>query len=303
MVRRQLPEALAILPASFNLVRLWLRQWIETMRRLDGKVALITGAARGLGAAIARRFTEEGAKVIINDLNLEAARATAKELGGHGLAADVSDSASVAAMFAEVRKLTERLDILVNNAGISGIEGRNDAKEIIALRLKQADEIARGGPVETFLDGTVQTSDGHWRRMLGVHVDGMFYCTRAALEIMNEQMSGAIINMSSVMGTFGRPGNVPYSTAKAAILGFTRSLAHEVAPRNIRVNAIAPGWITTDMTAPLGELKNRIAANTPLGRFGEPDDIAWAAVYLASDEAKFMTGQVISPNGGWYMSQ
>ena len=213
------------------------------MRRLDGKVALITGAARGLGAAIARRFTEEGAKVIVNDLSLEAARATAKELGGHGLAADVSDSASVAAMFAEVRKLTERLDILVNNAGISGIEGRNDAKEIIALRLKQADEIARGGPVETFLDGTVQTTDGDWRRMLGVHVDGMFYCTRAALEIMNPQMSGAIINMSSVMGTFGRPGNVPYSTAKAAILGFTRSLAHEVAPRNIRVNAIAPGWI------------------------------------------------------------
>jgi 3-oxoacyl-[acyl-carrier protein] reductase len=273
------------------------------MRRLDGKVALVTGAARGIGAAIARRFAEEGARVFVNDLSLEAARATAKELGGHGVAADVADSASVAAMFAEVRKLSPRLDILVNNAGISGLEGRNDADLIIALRLKQADEIARGGPVETFLDGTVLTTDAHWRRMQAVHVDGTFYCSREALKIMNEQMAGAIVNMASVMGTFGRPGSVPYSTAKAAILGFTRSLAHEAAPRNIRVNAIAPGWIETDMTAPLGDLKKRIAAQTPLRRIGDTDDIAWAAVYLASDEAKFMTGQVISPNGGWYMSQ
>src|SRR5438874_7560790 len=108
------------------------------MNRLQGKTALITGAARGIGAAIARRFAEEGARVIVNDLSLEAARATAEKLGGHGLAADVSDSASVAAMFAEVAKLSPRLDILVNNAGISGLEGRNDAEEIVALRLKQA---------------------------------------------------------------------------------------------------------------------------------------------------------------------
>ena len=273
------------------------------MNRLQGKTALITGAARGIGAAIARRFAEEGARIIINDRNIDAARATAEKLGGHAVAADVSDSAAVAAMFAEVAKLGSRLDILVNNAGISGLEGRNDAGEIIALRLKQADEIARGGPVETFLDATVQTTDAGWRRMQGVHVDGTFFCTREALQIMNPQMSGSIINMASVMGTFGRPGSVPYSTAKAAILGFTRALAHEVAVRNIRVNSIAPGWIDTDMTAPLGQLRQRIAAQTPLGRLGDTDDIAWAAVYLASDEAKFMTGQVISPNGGWYMSQ
>jgi 3-oxoacyl-[acyl-carrier protein] reductase len=273
------------------------------MKRLGGKVALITGAARGLGAAIARRFAEEGARVIINDIDPQSARATASALGGHALAADVADSAAVTAMFAELAKITPRLDILVNNAGISGMEGRNDADQIIALRLKQAEEIARGGPVETFLDGTVSTSDRHWRRMQGIHVDGTFYCTREALKLMNPQMSGSIINMASVMGTFGRPGSVPYSTAKAAILGFTRALAHEVAPRNIRVNSIAPGWIDTDMTVPLGKLLARIAANTPLQRIGEPDDIAWAAVYLASDEAKFMTGQCISPNGGWYMSQ
>jgi 3-oxoacyl-[acyl-carrier protein] reductase len=273
------------------------------MPRLQGKVALITGAARGIGAAIARRFAEEGARIIINDLSIDAARATAKELGGHAVAADVSDSGSVAAMFEEVKRLVPRLDILVNNAGISGLEGRNDADQIIALRLKQAEEIARGGPVETFLDGTVNTTDSGWRRMLGVHVDGTFFCSREALKIMNPQMAGSIINMASVMGTFGRPGSVPYSTAKAAILGFTRALAHEVAVRNIRVNSIAPGWIDTDMTAPLGKLRPRIAAQTPLRRLGEPDDIAWAAVYLASEEAKFMTGQVVSPNGGWYMSQ
>lgn len=273
------------------------------MDRLQDKVALITGAARGLGAAIAQRFAEEGARVIINDQNLDTARATAERLGGHAVAADVANSASVAAMFNEVSKIAPRLDILVNNAGISGLEGRNDAEQIIALRLQQADEIARGGPVATFLDGTVSTTDAGWRRMLSVHVDGTFYCTREALKIMNTQMSGCIINMASVMGTFGRPGSVPYSTAKAAILGFTRALAHEVAVRNIRVNSIAPGWIHTDMTAPLGALRARIAAQTPLQRLGDPDDIAWAAVYLASEEAKFMTGQVISPNGGWYMSQ
>ena len=273
------------------------------MGRLEGKTALITGAARGLGAAIARRFADEGASVIINDLNIDAARATAEEMGGHAVSADVADSASVAAMFVEVGKLAPRLDILVNNAGISGLEGRNDVEQLIAQRIKLTQEIASGGPVQSFIDATAQTTDAHWRRMLGVHVDGTFFCSREALKIMNPQMAGCIVNISSVMGTFGRPGNVPYSTAKAAILGLTRALAHEVAPRNIRVNAIAPGWIDTDMTAPLGLLRSGIAMQTPLRRLGEPDDIAWAAVYLASDEAKFMTGQVISPNGGWYMSQ
>ena len=273
------------------------------MGRLQGKTALVTGAARGLGAAIARRFTDEGAEVIVNDVSLDAARATAEKLGGHAVAADVADAASVEAMFAEVRNLVPRLDILVNNAGISGLEGRNDVEQLIAQRLELAQEIASGGPIASFIDATAQTTDAHWRRMLGVHVDGTFFCCRGALEIMNPQMAGSIVNISSVMGTFGRPGNVPYSTAKAAILGLTRALAHEVAPRNIRVNAIAPGWIDTDMTAPLGPLRQGIAAQTPLRRLGEPDDIAWAAVYLASDEAKFMTGQVISPNGGWYMSQ
>ena len=273
------------------------------MGRLDGKTALITGAARGLGAAIARRFTDEGARVIVNDLSLAAAEATARPLGGLAFAADVSDSAAVAAMFADIRTQVPRLDILVNNAGISGMEDRNVGDQVVALRRRQAEEIARGGPVETFIDATANTTDAAWRRMLGVHLDGTFFCCREALRIMNPHMAGAIINISSVMGTFGRPGNVPYSSAKAAILGLTRALAHEVSVRNIRVNAIAPGWIETDMTAPIKAMHAGIAAQTPMRRLGEPDDIAWAAVYLASEEAKFMTGQVISPNGGWYMSQ
>jgi len=273
------------------------------MQRLQDKVALVTGGARGLGAAIARRFAGEGARVVVNDLHLEAAQSVARELDGHALAADVADPASVAAMFAEVANLTGGLDILVNNAGISGLEGRNDVDQLIAQRVRLAQEIASGEPVQSFIDATTHTTDAHWRRMLGVHVDGAFFCCREALKIMNPRMAGSIVNISSVMGTFGRPGNVPYSTAKAAILGLTRALAHEVAPRNIRVNAIAPGWIDTDMTAPLGILRHGIAAQTPLRKLGEPDDIAWAAVYLASDEAKFMTGQVLSPNGGWYMSQ
>jgi len=273
------------------------------MNRLKDKVALVTGAARGLGAAIAERFAEEGARVIVNDLSLDAARATANRLGGHAVAADVSSSTSVTAMFQEVKKLTERLDVLVNNAGISGLEGSNDIAERVARMIRQAEARASGALPEDALDGTVETSDEDWHRMLGVHVDGTFFCCREALRIMAPQMSGAIVNMGSIMGTFGRGANTPYCTAKAAILGFTRSLAHEVVQQNIRVNAIAPGWITTDMTKPFEALHPMLMAQTPMGRLGDPDDIAWAAVYLASEEAKFMTGQVISPNGGWYMSQ
>lgn len=274
------------------------------MQRLIGKSALITGAARGLGAAIARRFVDEGATVIINDLNLDAAKATAEDLGGHGVAADVSDPDSVANMFAQVREIAPNLDILVNNAGISGMEGRNDVAQRVEQMVERAHKAATGELTdEDYDDATVQTTNDEWRRMLGVHVDGTFYCAREALKIMNAQKHGAILNMSSIIGTFGRGGGTAYAAAKAAILGFTRSLAHEVVSRNIRVNAIAPGWIETDMTAPLGPMQSLIASQVPMNRFGEPDDIAWAAVYLCSDEAKYMTGQVISPNGGWYMSQ
>ncbi len=275
------------------------------MNRLQGKVALITGAARGLGLAIAKRFIEEGASVVvINDLDPVEAEKAAAPLGAVAMAASVADSGAVKRMFETVAKRFGRLDVLVNNAGISGME--NDP----ALRAKfrdkqllQAAELAAGGPIQTHLDAAVEVTDDAWHRMLAVHLDGTFFCSREALRIMNPQMSGAIINMGSIMGTAGGAGAVAYCAAKAGILGFTRSLAREVVTRNIRVNAIAPGWIDTDMTAPLDELRAVIAAGTPMRRFGDPDDIAWAAVYLASEEAKFVTGQVLSPNGGWHMSQ
>jgi 3-oxoacyl-[acyl-carrier protein] reductase len=273
------------------------------LNRLQGKTALITGAARGIGAAIATRFAEEGARVIINDLSLAAASDMARRVDGAALAADVSDPDAVRTMFRELEGLTERLDILVNNAGISGIEGDNDAPARIQRR---AEAIARGeSPPRADDEGICGVADAQWERMLAVHLGGTFHCSREAVRLMRAQAvsSGSIICMGSIMGTFGRAGGVAYCSAKAGILGFTRALAHELAPENIRVNAIAPGWIHTDMTAPLGPMAPILELQTPLGRMGEPDDIAWCAVYLASEEAGFVTGQTLSPNGGWYMSQ
>lgn len=275
------------------------------MNRLQGKIALITGGASGLGAQIARRFTEEGATVVINDLRAEDAEAMASELGGEsiGVGFDVSDSAAVEAGFKEVAERFGRLDVLVNNAGIGLDQPEEDRLERERRTFQQVAEIQAGGPTETFVDVTMHLSDERWRRMLAIHLDGTFFCTREALKIMAPQMSGNIISMGSIMGTAGGAGSPHYCSAKAGILGLTRSLARELVPRNIRVNAIAPGFIDTPMTAPIGGTKALIEAATPMRRFGVPDDIAWAAVYLASEEANFMTGQVLSPNGGYHMSQ
>jgi 3-oxoacyl-[acyl-carrier protein] reductase len=274
------------------------------MGRLQGKLALVTGGARGIGAAIARRFAEEGARVVVNDLDLDRAEQTAGELGGEAIAADVSDPEAVSEMFRQVAHRHGRLDVLVNNAGISGMEGN---PELVArFRERSAQQLAEllaGGEVTAHLDVTVELDDEAWRRMIAVHLDGTFYCSREALKIMSPQLSGVIINMGSIMGTSGGAGVPHYCAAKAGILGFTRSLARELTSRKIRVNAIAPGWIDTDFIAPLAEERQLIAMQTPMKRLGDADDIAWAAVYLASDESKFVTGQVLSPNGGWTMSQ
>ena len=271
--------------------------------RLANKRALITGAGAGLGAQMARRFRDEGAEILVNDLQLQTAEEVAKEVGGTAFAADVSDSAAVSEMFGRVAREFGSLDILVNNAGIA-FSGNPELSDNFNQRLaRQAEEGMAGGPVETHLDFTVELSDEDWLRMIGVHLNGTFFCSREALKIMNLQNSGCIINMGSIMGTAGGAGAAHYCAAKGGILSFTRSLAREVVSRGIRVNALAPGFIDTDMTASIDAARPIIEASTPMGRFGEPDDIAWAAVYLASEEAKFVTGQTLSPNRGYHMSQ
>ncbi len=270
--------------------------------RLAGKVALITGAARGLGAAMARRFRDEGATPIVTDLSEPDCRALADELGGDAYALDVTDSAAVTEVFAKVAANHGRLDILVNNAGISGMEGRPDeVQRGYDIAMAQMASTMAGEAPTVHNDATERTADDDWHRVLAVHLDGTFFCTRAAIPLMGT--GGCIINLGSIMGTSGGAGTPAYCAAKAGILGLTRAHARELVTRSIRVNAIAPGWIETSMTDDLGPLKPLIAAQTPMGRMGDVDDIAWAAVYLASDEAKFVTGQVLSPNGGWYMSQ
>jgi 3-oxoacyl-[acyl-carrier protein] reductase len=270
--------------------------------RLAGKVALITGAARGLGAATARRFAEAGAIPIVTDFSEAACREVADPLGGDAYALDVTDSTAVNEVFAKVAANHGRLDILVNNAGISGMEGRPDeVQRNYDIAMAQMTDTMSGNPPSVHLDASERTTDDDWHRVLAVHLDGTFFCTRAAVPLMSSGAS--IINLGSIMGTSGGAGAPAYSAAKAGIMGLTRSHAREFVTRGIRVNAIAPGWIETSMTDDLGPMKPLIAAQTPMGRLGDVDDIAWCAVYLASDEAKFMTGQVVSPNGGWYLSQ
>jgi 3-oxoacyl-[acyl-carrier protein] reductase len=274
------------------------------MERLKGKVALITGGARGLGASIAKHFSNEGAKIILCDINTDLANKMANELGGKAYYVDVSNSKNVEETFSKINSEFNRLDILVNNAGINGFENRqNLLDERIKVNNHQSKEFSETGKIKSHFDVTVNLNDEDWHKMIGIHLNGTFFCTREALKIMNNQESGSIINMGSVLGTTGGPSSPHYSAAKAGILGFTRATARELASRNIRVNAIAPGYIDTEMTTHLGDVKKIVMSATPMKRFGDVADIAWAAVYLGSDESKFVTGQTISPNGGFVMSQ
>ena len=274
------------------------------MNRLKNKIALITGGAKGLGASIAQHFFNEGAEVIICDINIDNAQKTAGKLDGNAYYIDVSNSKNVQDVFRKIQTKFKRLDILVNNAGINGFEKRQDLlDERIKINNLQSKEFTETGKIDSHFDVTVNMTDEEWLHMISIHLNGTFFCTREALKIMNEVNKGSIINMGSVLGTTGGPSSPHYSAAKAAILGFTRATARELASRNIRVNAIAPGYIDTDMTSSLGDVKKIVKSGTPMKKFGEVEDISWAAVYLASEEAKFVTGQTLSPNGGFVMSQ
>ncbi|HKO05154.1 MAG TPA: SDR family oxidoreductase [Candidatus Acidoferrales bacterium] len=274
--------------------------------KLEGRVALVTGGGSGIGRAIAHLFAEEGARVIVNDVALGTAEETVAQMGPAGqhalaLKADVSSSAAVNAMFAQVAERCGGLDILVNNAGI----GEMDSARGDELR-RRADariaEMRSGGEIRTHLDITAEMTDEEWNRMMAVHVTGTFYCTRAALKLMAAKNRGAIINLSSVAALDGLELAPHYSAAKGAILSFTRAVAKEAASRNIRVNAICPGWVETPMAerAFTPTLKKMLFARIPMGRAAQPREVATTALFLACDDSSYFTGQWLSPNGGLF---
>ena len=268
--------------------------------KLQDRIALVTGGGSGIGRAIALRFAQEGAHVVVNDLEREAAQKTVDELGagrGRAIVADVSDSAQVRTMFAEVeRQYGGRLDVLVNNAGIAGSSSERERLARVA-EARVTETLA--GEITTHWDITQNMTDEAWHRMIGVHLNGTFFCTREALKLMSRVNRGSIVNLSSVAALTGIDVVPHYSAAKGGILSLTRALAREVGSRNIRVNAICPGYINTPMTAGVSPLMQKIIlSRTPLGRWGEPDEVAATAMFLASDDSAFYTGQWLSPNGG-----
>ena len=274
--------------------------------KLEGRVALITGAGSGIGRAVARLFAHEGARVVANDLHAMTAKETVESLGAQAgaaraIQADVADSGQVKAMFAEIEREMGTLDVLVNNAGIAGTSAA-ERERLLQRSDARIMEMVSGQGVTTHWDITQDMTDEAWLRMIGVHLNGTFFCTREALRLMSRQNRGAIVNMSSVAGLMGLE-NVPhYSAAKAGILGFTRAVAREVGSRNIRVNAICPGFIDTPMTQQMSPLmRQAVTMRTPLGRWAEPEEVAKTALFLVSDDSSFFTGQWLSPNGGLFI--
>jgi 3-oxoacyl-[acyl-carrier protein] reductase len=245
---------------------------------LNDKVAVVTGAAQGIGRAIAEALARRGADVVVADLNVEKAEAMAKEIaadtGRRAIAVqvDVADHASAKAMIDRAIAEFGRIDILVNNAGIT--------RDNLIMRMKEDD----------------------WDLVLNVNLKGAFNCSKAIIRPMMKQHYGRIVNITSVSGLAGQVGQTNYSSSKAGLIGFTKALAKEVGSRNITVNAVAPGFIETDLTADLPQdLKDMAIQMTPVGRFGKPEDVANAVVFLASDDANFITGQVLSVDGGMVM--
>jgi 3-oxoacyl-[acyl-carrier protein] reductase len=272
--------------------------------KLKDRVALVTGGGSGIGRAIALRFAVEGAHVVVAGRSRgpleETVAAMASGPARHSaIAADVASSASVRQLFHEVDREFGRLDVLVNNAGV-GVDDLERFNQTVAAR---GAEFARGEPVSTSWNMTRDMSDEAWRRMIAIHLDGTFFCTRAALAFMSRAKYGAIINVSSTAGLTGQEGAPHYSAAKAGILGFTRALAREVASDNIRVNALCPGFVDTAMSEGYSPaFKRGTLARIPLGRWGTANEVSAAALFLASDDGSYFTGQCLSPNGGIFIS-
>jgi len=213
----------------------------------------------------------------------------------------VAESAQVNAMFATIERELGALDILVNNAGIAVSPG-DDRAGIGRKAEARIMEMVSGQGAQTHLDVTQNLSDESWRRMLAVHLDGTFFCTREAVRLMSQRNRGAIINLSSVAALMGLEAAPHYAAAKGGILAFTRAVARDVASRGIRVNAICPGYIDTPMTEPMSPLiRAAVIARTPLGRTGDPREVAATALFLACDDSSFFTGQWLSPNGGLFI--
>ena len=244
---------------------------------LQGQVAVITGASRGIGRAVAMKLSAAGAAVVVTATTIEGATRTADEIiaaGGRALAVkvDVSVAAEVETLFKEAVAAFGRLDILVNNAGIT--------KDGLLLRMKESD----------------------WDAVMDVNLKGAFNCTREAAKIMSKARYGRIVNVSSVVGEMGNPGQANYCASKAGMIGLTKSVAKELARRNVTVNAVTPGFIETDMTHELSEkAKESLQEQIPMGRLGSGDDIASAVAFLVSEGAAYITGHVLSVNGGMYM--
>jgi 3-oxoacyl-[acyl-carrier protein] reductase len=266
---------------------------------LSGKVAAVTGGGSGIGEATCVRLAEEGARVAVIDIDASAAALTAK-LAGEGLAviADVSDSAAVDAALAELESELGPVDIWINNAGISGGE---HSDRVNPRAEQQLAEISAGEPVSTALDALVRMSDEDWRRMLAVHLDGTFYGTRAAARSMAPRGAGTIVNVASICGIEGCTGHPHYSAAKGGILAFTRTVAKELIQQGIRVNAIAPGFVDTQLVS--GSLTEPligvVTMGTPQGRLGRPEEVAATIAFLCSEDASFFVGETVSPNGGF----
>ena len=244
---------------------------------LSGKTAIVTGASRGIGAAIAHRLCEAGANVVLCSRSAESVAEIADTLQDKGyttfsMAADISEKTDVEALIEKTIEQFSQIDILVNNAGIT--------RDTLLMRLKDED----------------------WDVVLQTNLTGTMYCTRAVLRPMIRQKSGRIINISSVVGLAGNAGQANYAAAKAGIIGLTKATAKEVGARGITVNAIAPGFITTDMTAQIPEAnQEQLLEMIPLREFGHPEDVADAVCFLASGAARYITGQILQVDGGMVM--